>query len=903
MKRAGSALCRGQKRTFFFFNHEGSRDGVPRRPRLNRNADHLKLLSENSMRKNTTWIIPMLFLLLTPSGYGQQPPASAPNPTSLPGAESRVYKTIGETKLHLHVFQPAQRKKNERLPAIIFFFGGGWTNGTVRQFVTHSEYLASRGMVAVVADYRVKSRHGVTPLECVADAKSAIRWLRAHAADFGVDAQRIAAGGGSAGGHLAASAALAIGFDEKGEDLKISSAPNALVLFNPALDLNAPRLREMIGEKALDISPLRLVRQGAPPTIIFHGTADTTVPIKQAEDFCAAMKKRGSRCELKSFEGRGHGFFNYGRGDNSDFNATLRATDEFLVSLGYLNAQPAARRPNVLLIITDDQGYGDLALHGNEQTSTPTLDKLGRESIRFDRFFVSPLCAPTRASLLTGRYSLRTGVSGVAEGQETMRAEEVTIAEALRDAGYRTGLFGKWHNGEHYPFTPNGQGFQEAFGFNLGHWNNYFDTTLKRNGRSVKTKGFITDVLTDAALKFISAKHDQPFFCYLSYNAPHAPFQVPDKYFDKYKAKGLDDYLASVYGMVENVDDNVARVLGRLDELKLRDNTIVIFMTDNGPNGQRFNGGMRGVKGSLHEGGSRVPFFLRWPARFKQPRLIKQIVAHVDVFPTLLELSNAPKPETLPQDGRSLVPLLEGKEENWPDRMLFTQHRLNPNTGAVRTARYRIVNEGRGWELFDMESDPGQKKNIAAEQPEVTKRLTTAYEAWRLEVWPQTRSSRAPIPVGHAEENPVELPVPQSQFTGGLRYSGRHPNNAWLTNWTNVEATVEWELEVVKAGRYEVSLQYLCPKNSAGSRVRISVAGSATEVTIRETNGQQIKSPDRVPRTEVYEMDWATLQTGAIRLPQGRTKLTVRALTKPGEVVMDLKSVALKMSLQRGAER
>jgi arylsulfatase A-like enzyme len=567
------------------------------------------------------------------------------------------------------------------------------------------------------------------------------------------------------------------------------------------------------------------------------------------------------------------------------------------VLLTETNAQTAQRRPNILLIITDDQGYGDLALHGNEQISTPALDRLGRESIRFDRFFVSPLCAPTRASLLTGRYSLRTGVSGVAEGQETMRAEEVTLAEALGEAGYRTGLFGKWHNGEHYPYTPNGQGFQEAFGFNLGHWNNYFDTTLKRNGRKVKTSGFITDVLTDAALQFIETRNDRPFFCYLSYNAPHSPFQLPDKYFDKYKAKGLDDYLASVYGMVENIDDNLARVLGRLDELKLRENTIVLFLTDNGPNGARFNGGMRGVKGNLHEGGSRVPFFLRWPARFKETRLISRIAAHIDIFPTLLELCGVPMPKTLPQDGRSLVPLLEGKEGNWPDRMLFTQHRLNQSTGAVRTDRYRMVNDGRGWELFDMENDPGQKKNIAIEQPEEAKRLTIAYENWRREVFaeygPQTRQARV-IPVGYVQENPVELPVPQSQFAGGLRYSGRHPNNAWLTNWTNIDATVEWELDVVRAGKYEIALLYLSQKSADGARVQISVAGSTTEAIVRETKGQQINSPDRVPRTEVYEMEWATLQAGSLRLPQGRVKLTLRALTNPGDVVMDLKSVLLK---------
>jgi arylsulfatase A-like enzyme len=565
---------------------------------------------------------------------------------------------------------------------------------------------------------------------------------------------------------------------------------------------------------------------------------------------------------------------------------------------GAAHAQPASRRPNVLLIITDDQGYGDLGLHGNERIRTPNIDRLGRESIRFDRFFVSPLCAPTRASLLTGRYSLRTGAKGVAQGRETMRAEEVTIAEALSAAGYRTGLFGKWHNGEHYPYTPNGQGFQEAFGFNLGHWNNYFDTSLAHNGRKVKTKGFITDVLTDAALAFINRQRQQPFFCYLAYNAPHSPFQVPDKYFDYYKSKGLNDTLASVYGMVENMDENIGRVLARLDELKLHDDTIVIFLTDNGPNSARFNGGMRGTKGSLHEGGSRVPFFLRWPARFKEARLVKPIAAHIDLFPTLVELCGVPLPKTLPQDGRSLVPLLAGKEADWPERVLFTQHQLPRDssrlTGALRTAQYRLVNEGRGWELFDMTNDPAQQKNIAAERPEVAQRLTEAFQQWWREVLPQTGPVHPPIPVGHRQAPWVELPVPQAEFTGGLRFSGIHPNNAWLTDWTNLEATVEWELDVVRAGRYAISLQYLCPKSDAGARARVNVAEASATTTVRATTGGQIKSPDRVLRTEVYEMDWATLPAGVLTLLQGRAKLTVRALTKPGSAVMDLKAVTLK---------
>lgn len=277
-----------------------------------------------------------------PDSLAQQQGAAA-NPDSLPGAQSRVYKTVGDTTLRLHVFPPADRKAGELRPAIVFFFGGGWRAGTVTQFVQQSTYLASRGLVAVIADYRVKSRHNVSPIECIADAKSAIRWVRAHATELGIDANRIAAGGGSSGGHLAAATATLSEFDEKSEDLKVSSAPNALVLFNPALDTTAVSADIGFGDQAKAASPVHHVRQGTPPAIIFHGTADTTVPIGQAERFCAEMKKQGNRCELRSFDGRQHGFFNYGRGGGSDYRATMRAADEFLVSLGYLKGEPAIR--------------------------------------------------------------------------------------------------------------------------------------------------------------------------------------------------------------------------------------------------------------------------------------------------------------------------------------------------------------------------------------------------------------------------------------------------------------------------------------------------------------------------------------------------------------------------------
>lgn len=261
-------------------------------------------------------------------------------PETLPGADTRIYKTIGDAKLRLHIYQPPERKNADKLPAIVFFFGGGWRNGSPAQFVEHCKYLAGRGMVAITAEYRVKSRHNVSPLECIADAKSALRWVRQNATKLGIDPNRLAAGGGSAGGHLAAATATVQGFQEQSEDLSISAVPNALVLFNPALDVTSIPADYGFGDLAKAASPLPQVRGKLPPTIIFHGTADKTVPFEQATKFCATMKQHGNICEVNAYEGREHGFFNFGRGDGDDFKTTLQATDDFLVLLDYLKAKP-----------------------------------------------------------------------------------------------------------------------------------------------------------------------------------------------------------------------------------------------------------------------------------------------------------------------------------------------------------------------------------------------------------------------------------------------------------------------------------------------------------------------------------------------------------------------------------
>ena len=572
----------------------------------------------------------------------------------------------------------------------------------------------------------------------------------------------------------------------------------------------------------------------------------------------------------------------------------------------------ASRRPNVLLIMPDDQGYGDLRFHGNDRIDTPVLDRLAIQSTRFDRFFVCPLCTPTRATLLSGRYYLRTGAASVTRGLETMRSNEVTIAEVLKAAGYATGCFGKWHLGEHYPNHPNGQGFEEFFGMPTGHWDNCFDPELEHNGRMVQTRGYITDVLTDAAIRFVEDHRDRPFFCYVPYNAPHTPLQISDQLFDKYKARGLDDRAAAIYGMVENIDENVGRLLKRLDDLGLADDTIVIFLSDNGaegPEGSRYNAGMRGMKGRVHEGGSRVPFFIRWPGRIEPDRVIGEIAAHVDLLPTIAELCGVDKLETKPLDGRSLVPLLIEDDVDWPDRMIFTRmpgwkrlvsyvdpviSDLQPLPGAVRTQRWRLVNDGSGWQLYDMISDPGQTEDVAADNPQIVERLTTAYNRWFADV---TREPirRPPISVGHNERPAVELPAPEAYFTGDIRWYNQWGfAHDWLTDWTDTADTIRWDVDVVNAGRYDVTLMYACPPEAVGTRLRVEAGNSAVEGSIQQAHDPQpVLRPSRQKKRR-YTQAFAELELGEIQLGEGRERITVKALSKPADRVCDLKSVWLR---------
>ncbi|MBU1822490.1 MAG: arylsulfatase [Bacteroidetes bacterium] len=557
-------------------------------------------------------------------------------------------------------------------------------------------------------------------------------------------------------------------------------------------------------------------------------------------------------------------------------------------------------RPNVLFILTDDQGWGDLSLHGNPILQTPQLDSLARSGAMFDRFYVSPLCAPTRASLLTGRYHLRTGTVSVSRSLEVMDAGETTLAEIFKANGYATGCFGKWHNGEHYPNTPNGQGFGEFLGFCAGHLTNYFDSELSHNGQPVSTKGYITDVLTDAALNFMEKNAEKPFFCYVPYNAPHTPHQVPEVYFQKHKKAGLSDELASIYGMVENVDDNVGRLLRKLHDLGLDKNTIVVFATDNGPNGKRYNGDMKGVKGHVDEGGVRVPFFISWPDRIK-PQTVQSIAAHIDLLPSLVELCDFPKPDTRPLDGKSFAKIVLGKEKDAQQgRTLFTQvasldKNLKPTPGAVRTPRYRWVWKGPEPELYDMKADPGQKNNLATTETALTQNFLTSYQRWFADVTEGLSLRERPAPVGYPGQE-VELAAHEANFSGGLKYVEGHGwAHDWLVHWTSPVDRIEWQVQAAKPTRYSVYLRYTCRAGQTGAVVRLTGGGSTVEAKITEAYDPPLTpSPDRVPRKEAFEKPWKLLKLGELTLPAGPGTLSLQATEIPAGSVAEVKSLVLR---------
>lgn len=568
-----------------------------------------------------------------------------------------------------------------------------------------------------------------------------------------------------------------------------------------------------------------------------------------------------------------------------------------LVSLLILfSPTPAAERPNVVIVMTDDQGYGDLSCLGNSILETPHLDAFHAASLRLTDYHVSPTCSPTRAAFLTGHWTNRTGVWHTIMGRSMLRANEVTLGQIFKDAGYATGMFGKWHLGDNYPYRPEDRGFTEVMrhgGGGIGqtpdYWDNaYFDGSYWHNGVPERVEGFCTDVFFDRAQRFIDQQHaaGQPFLAYIVTNAPHGPMHSPPQYSQAYQEHGT--HLANFYGMIANIDDNFGRLSRFLEERGIAENTIFIFTTDNGSSsGWRiYNAGMRGGKGSEYDGGHRVPFFIRWPAGgLSEARDIDRLTAHVDIVPTLIELSGIDAPRDVVFDGQSLVPLLTDQAEDWPDRILVTDSQrvkdpIKWRKSAVMTDRWRLIN---GEELYDLESDPGQASDIASGHPQVVERLRRFYEQWWEELLPTFDQDTA-IYLGHPRDNPARLTSHDWITTGSTPWNQAHIREAMRGE----ENTGFWNVHIVEEGEYTIRLRRWPAEADkaldAGLPVGEDVPG---ERAFRARPGkaiQPVRARLEVGDVSVSEDVEAGAQEVVFRLPLERatTRLTATFITADG---------------------
>ena len=560
-------------------------------------------------------------------------------------------------------------------------------------------------------------------------------------------------------------------------------------------------------------------------------------------------------------------------------------------------------RPNVVVILTDDQGWGDLSHHGNTNLSTPNIDSLARDGAAFEHFYVCAVCAPTRAEFLTGRYHPRTGVSGVSRGDERINADETTVADLFQNAGYATGCFGKWHNGTQSPLHPNDRGFDEFYGFTSGHWGHYFSPPLDHNGQRVRGNGYVADDFTDHAITFIEQHRETPFLCYVPFNTPHSPMMVADRFYDRFadidpKMKHRDPDREDVMmtraalAMCENIDWNVGRLLQRLDELNLADNTIVVFFCDNGPNSYRWNGGMKGRKGSIDEGGLRSPCFVRWPGRIRPGKEIPEIAGAIDLLPTLIQMAGIEDKPERPLDGTSLVPLLKTDDAEWPDRLLFSYRK---SAVSVRSQRFRLDADGQ---LFDIRNDPGQRQNVAAKFPDEARRLSKKADNFADDVKNDVeRNKSRPFHVGFASS--TTLPARDAIHQGTIQRSSKAPNNSFFTNWTSEDDCITWDIQVAETGVFEATVWYTCADGNEGCTIQI---GTDTNNSTASAQVIEVFDPplyakplERVQKSHYHVKDFKPLVLGTFHLQKGQHTLRLTCPKMTGREAIDVHSVDLVM--------
>lgn len=484
-----------------------------------------------------------------------------------------------------------------------------------------------------------------------------------------------------------------------------------------------------------------------------------------------------------------------------------------------------------------------------------------------------------------------------------MDLDETTVADLFKAAGYRTGGFGKWHNGMQFPYHPNGRGFDEFYGFCSGHWGNYFDPMLEHNGRIVKGEGFCIDDFTDKAMDFIgdAVEKKKPFFAYLPYNTPHSPMQVPDKYWKRFSERplkmdaggkgkgGTDNHRRCALAMCENLDWNVGRVLARLDKLGVAEDTIVVWFHDNGPNGARWNGGMRGRKGSTDEGGVRSPLYVRWPGKIKPGTEVPHISSSRDLLPTLCDLAAVPL-KAAALDGVSLKALLTGNSSTvaWPDRVLINHWKSRV---SARSQNFRLDHSGK---LYDMVADPGQTKAVNDKHPDLAAELAGAIKKHKDAHMPGYGKDDRPFVIAHPGSPLTQLPARDATATGKIKRSNRFPNCSYFSNWTSTDDEIKFTAEVATSGTYKVVLYYAA--KSAGAKCELRFNDSALPFEISKAHDVPVSGGehDRNPRMESYVKDFTAVSIGEIELEKGQGDLKLRALEIPGEEAFEFRLLLLE---------
>ena len=565
----------------------------------------------------------------------------------------------------------------------------------------------------------------------------------------------------------------------------------------------------------------------------------------------------------------------------------------FLTFSLFVSCSKISERPNFIIILTDDQGWGDLELTGNPVLKTPNLNNLAETGSLFNSFYVSPVCSPTRSEILTGNYHPRTGVTDVSEGGERINLDQKLISDYFKENNYKTAFFGKWHNGQQYPYHPNSRGFDEFIGYCSGHIGEYFNAELEHNGEFFKSDGYLTDYITDNTIEFIETNGNSPFFVFLSINTPHSPMQIGDEWWNRFKdfdseslflndltAKESDkafgasnnntliNHTKAAYAMIENIDWNVGRIMESLKKSKKHDNTVIIFLGDNGPNGNRWNDSLKGRKGSTDEGGVRSPLIFSYP---KVNELLGQQINYlsssIDILPTLLDIADIDYDNSI--DGISLMPLLTNQISN-DERIIYSHWKGNV---SLRFQEYRLDKDNNLFNVVDDQSQIFPVKNDS-----IKKYLIEKKKDWVDKVLnPSFSDKKRPFTIlGKSNFNNV-LPARDSYFSGGLKRSNRYPNDSFLTNWSEADS-IYWPIQVMSDGLYSMRIFINSDKESLNSEIIVSsnndnVKGKVEKVFLSDLRGME---NDRVPRIESYLKDFQAIELDPIYLTGQSKYLSIK---------------------------